>query len=423
MLTRVLVVLPLYGGSLPVGRYCAAALRDNGCLVEVFEAPAFFGSFEALKGLQVRRERLDYLENSYLALVGEAVLAQVERFAPDLVLAMAQAPLSRKTLARLKHDGVPTAMWFVEDYRLFVYWRSFATCYDFFAVIQREPFLRELADLGVRNALYLPLAALPELHRPLEGEALSAADRQRFGADVSFMGAGYPNRRRAFRELTGYDFKIWGTEWDDDAFLEAHLRMKGERISPEDAVRIFNAAKINLNLHSGIKAEPAVTRGDFINPRTFEIACCGAFQLVDERTLLPELFAEDEIGSFSTLEDLKNKLDYYLQRPEEREAIAERGRARVLKEHTYQARMKTLLDFVAGRLPDWPAMRPYTGWGEDLEPELCTRLEALMETLQLPAGADFETVIAALRGRSGKLSSLESALLFLDEWKKQYAKA
>jgi spore maturation protein CgeB len=396
-------------------------LRNNGCLVEVFEAPAFFGGFEALKSLQVRQERLDYLENSYLALVGEAVLAQVERFAPDLVLAAAQAPLSRKVLARLRQDGVPTAMWFVEDYRLFTYWRSFAPYYDFFAVIQREPFLQELAELGVSNALYLPLAALPELHRPLRGADLSVADKQRFSADLSFMGAGYPNRRLAFRRLLDYDFKIWGTEWEDDAFLAPHLPMRGVRISPEDSVRIFNAAKINLNLHSSVSAEPAVASGDFVNPRTFEIACCGAFQLVDERTLLPELFAEGEIAVFNSLEDLKAKIDYYLERPEERAAIAEKGRARVLREHSYELRMKTLLDFVAGKLPDWPGIRPGTGWGENLPPELASQLAALTETLQLPPGTDFETVITALRQRSERLSPLESALLFLDEWKKQYA--
>ena len=34
---RILVVLPLYGGSLPIGRYCAQALRDLGHLVEEFD--------------------------------------------------------------------------------------------------------------------------------------------------------------------------------------------------------------------------------------------------------------------------------------------------------------------------------------------------------------------------------------------------
>ncbi len=304
MPTRIMVVLPFYGGSLPVGRYCVSALRDNGCLVDVFEAPLFHGGLEAFKSLKVRQERLDFLENSFLGLVGDALLAQVERFQPDLVLSMAQAPLGRKTLRRLRHDGVATAMWFVEDYRLFTYWRAFAPLYDFFAVIQKEPFLSELRELGVENALYLPLAALPQLHRPLKNSNSGATfgkdgnadqggegstDDLIFCADLSFMGAGYPNRRLAFRRLADLaeqkklDFRIWGTEWEDEPRLEKHLRLKGKRISPEEAVRIFNAAKINLNLHSSVRPEADVVRGDFVNPRTFEIAACGAFQLVDER--------------------------------------------------------------------------------------------------------------------------------------------
>jgi spore maturation protein CgeB len=445
MMTRILAVLPFYGGSLPVGRHCARALRDIGCLVEVFEAPEFYGAFQALKGLKVNGGRLEFLENSYLNLVGEAVLAQVERFQPDLVLALAQAPLSRKTLKRLKHDGVPTAMWFVEDYRLFAYWRAFAPFYDLFAVIQKEPFLGELAAQGVENALYLPMAALPELYRPLRGgancqagecgpaDALSPAERRDFGADLSFMGAGYPNRRLAFRELgrelAGRDFRIWGTEWEGEPLLEPHLRMKGVRITPEQSVRIFNAAKINLNLHSSVKAEETVSRGDFVNPRTFEVAACGAFQLVDERLLLPEMFEPDELATFSSLDDLKAKVDYYLAHPAERAALAARGRARVLREHTYQARLRRLLDFAAERLPGWPRSRQAAPWPAGLPESLTSELEALAEKLQLPrlgwgpaGGTGFDTLIAALRQHSGRLSGLESALLFLDEWKKQYIK-
>ena len=87
---RVLVVLPMYGGSLPIGRYCGSALRALGHVVEYFEAPAFHGTFEALKTLRVGTDRLDYLENSFLQVVSQAVLAKVEAFAPDLVLAMAR---------------------------------------------------------------------------------------------------------------------------------------------------------------------------------------------------------------------------------------------------------------------------------------------------------------------------------------------
>ena len=150
---RILVVLPFYGGSLPIGRYCVEALRETGRLVDVFEAPEFFSAFSALKNLRVGVERLEFLENAFLQTVSQAILAKVEAFEPDLVLSMAQAPLSRQALKRLRADKVPTAMWFMEDFRLFTYWRAFAPYYDVFAVIQKEPFLAELVAGGQPNAL------------------------------------------------------------------------------------------------------------------------------------------------------------------------------------------------------------------------------------------------------------------------------
>ncbi|HKI80146.1 MAG TPA: DUF3880 domain-containing protein, partial [Pseudodesulfovibrio sp.] len=204
---RILVVLPLYGGSLPIGRYVASALRQEGHLAEVFEAPDFYPSYTALNDLKVTTDRLDYLQNSFLNVVSQAILAKVETFEPDLVLSMAQAPLNPQALKRLRRDGVATAMWFVEDHDLFTYWKSFAPLYDVFAVIQKGQFFEDLATIGHENTLYLPLAAQPDFHRPLE---LSQVERRKFGSEVSFMGAGYPNRRKAFHELVNLDFKLWG---------------------------------------------------------------------------------------------------------------------------------------------------------------------------------------------------------------------
>ncbi len=417
---RILLVLPFYGGSLPVGRYCAEALRDEGCLVDVFEAPDFYPAFCAAQKLRVAPDRQEYLENSFLQVVSQAILAKVEHFAPDLVLGMAQAPLNRQALKRLRKDGVATAMWFVEDFRLFTYWRAFAPFYDIFAVIQKEPFLSELHDLGVPNALYLPLAALPSVHKPL---SLTSVEMKRFGADLSFMGAGYPNRRAAFRHFTNRDFKIWGTEWEGDAQLAPLVQMNGARVSPEDTVRIYNATRINLNLHSSVRADQLVSGGDFVNPRTFEIAAAGAFQLVDRRTLLPELFAGDELATFGSFEELREKIDYFLPREEERKAYAQRGQERALKDHTYQKRMRTLLDFATERLPNFgQASRSGFTWPENMPEALCKDTEALLSTLRLPPQAGFEDLVTALRAKSGELTPLETAVLFLDEWKKQYSR-
>jgi len=417
---RVLVVLPMYGGSLPIGRYCAAALAELGHLVEIFEAPEFHTSYKALKGLRVTTDRLHYLENSYLQVVSNAVLAKVETFEPDLVLAMAQAPLSIQALKRLRRDAVPTAMWFVEDFRLFTYWQAYAPFYDFFAVIQKDEFAEALQAVGVENHLYLPLAAQPNVHKRLE---LSAPEQRKFGSDVSFMGAGYPNRRMAFRDLTRFDFKLWGTDWDGDAILAPYVQLAGARISPEDCVRIYNAAKININLHSSTQARELVTGGDFVNPRTFEVAACGGFQLVDRRSLMAELFAEDELAVFDSMEELLPRIEHYLAHPEERDAVAMRGRARVLRDHTYAQRMQALLEFIALKRPGWPRARAAAPAVEGMPTGLAEQIAALLEKLGLPASAAFEDVVWALRQKQGRLDGLDAAVLFLDEWRKLYAKS
>ncbi|MGE4292276.1 MAG: glycosyltransferase [Desulfovibrio sp.] len=415
---RILVVLPMYGGSLPVGEFCAQALKQEGHLVEVFHAPEFYGAYRCFENLRVTTDRLDYLQNSYVQLVSQAVLAKVETFEPDMVLALAQAPMTRQVLKRLRSDKVLTAMWFVEDFRLFTYWKTFAPLYDVFAVIQKEPFFSELMAVGQENALYLPLAAQPDFHRPLD---LSAVERRKWGSEVSFMGAGYPNRRLAFRELLGFDFKIWGSDWDGDHVLAPYLQLGGARVSSEECVRIFNATAINLNLHSSVQVEQLVSQGDFVNPRTFEVACCGAFQLVDQRGLLPESFADKELATFTSLEELKEKIAYYLSHPEERQGVAEKGRARVLAEHTYAHRMRSLLEFAAARISGWPAQRKQSETISNLPPELAGEIDALVQRLGLPGDVGFEDLVWAVRKQSGSLSGLETALLFLDEWKKLYA--
>jgi spore maturation protein CgeB len=167
----------------------------------------------------------------------------------------------------------------------------------------------------VEKALYLPLAADPDVHRPLD---LTPATRRPVRFRLSFVGAGYPNRRLAFRELAEFDLKIWGSDWDGEVLLAPRPQLGGRRVDTEESVRVFNAARINLNLHSGLDPAKLVPEGDFVNPRTFELAMCGAFQLVSDRTLLPEVFSKDEVAVFDSMEGLKQAVRHYLAHPGER---------------------------------------------------------------------------------------------------------
>ncbi|MFN2267752.1 MAG: glycosyltransferase, partial [Desulfonatronovibrio sp.] len=290
--------------------------------------------------------------------------------------------------------------------------------YDVFAVIQKEPFFSELKSAGVKNYIYLPMAADPDFHKPME---IGPVDRRRWGSDISFMGAGYPNRRLAFRELTNYDFKIWGTEWDEDPVLAPHVQMGGRRISSEECVKIFNSSRINLNLHSTLDSEQLVKSGDFVNPRTFELASCGAFQLVDKRGLMDDLFAPDELATFSSMAELKDKIDYFLHDHEGRESFATKARQRVLKDHSYEQRMKDLVDFAVERMGI--SGKPSSNAGfEELPPDLQKDLQKLLSRLGLSQNVEFKDLVHYIRQEKGKLSALETSILFLDEWKKQYNK-
>lgn len=414
---RIFIILPFYGGSLPIGRYCASALKDLGHLVEVFDSPEFFSTINAFKALRIRCSKVEELEASFLQVISEAIYAKAIEFEPDLILTLAQAPVTRQLLKRFKKDNVITAMWFVEDFTVFPYWRSFAPLYDCFFVIQKELFLEELHAIGVMNTAYLPLAALPSFHHPME---LSPLDQKKYTVDVSFVGAGYPNRRLAFRELLQFQFKIWGSDWEGESILASHIQAKGVRVSSEESVKIFNATRVNINLHSSVKTQPLVSNGDFVNPRTFELSACNAFQCVDTRQLLAELFNEDELVTFSSITELQEKIHYFLAHPDERKAISERSRKRVLAEHTYQERMKKLLSYVTEFMPNWPKEKRSLTLPDMFSKDVQADLEKMFHTLELPIDSTFDDIIIKIRQQTGVLSPLETSLLFLDEWKKLY---
>ena len=66
---------------------------------------------------------------------------------------------------------------------------------------------------------------------------------------------------------------------------------------------------------------------------------------------LPELFEPgEEVEVFSSKEELLDKTAWYLEHEEERKKIAERGLERVLKEHTWEARIASLIKTVYGTL-------------------------------------------------------------------------
>lgn len=409
---RILVVNPIAGGSLPAAHHCARALHALGHHVIPFASETFAPGMEFAKGFRYSQSRRA-LNNGLAQYLTQAVELRARETRPDMVLALAQAPLMAETMLRLEARGIPTAFWFVEDYRVLPYWRESAPASSWFFGLQKENFAAELAKIGVTRYSYLPTCAAPDIHRPVE---LTTEEREELGSDLSFVGAGYFNRQVFFKGLTDYPFKIWGSDWPLISPLSPWIQRRGARIDTETSVRIFNASTVNLNLHSSTTCDGVVPDGDFVNPRTFEIAACNAFQLVDRRRLLPELLADDEVETFSGLAEARDKIDHYLKDHEARRQVTERGRRRVLAEHTYERRMEELVATMVGEFPQVAErVRGRIALRDELEADM-GRHPGLPEILdRIPDRRWFGMgdVLAGIVTGEGKLTRAERLFLML----------
>jgi spore maturation protein CgeB len=364
---RVLVVGPIAGGSLGIARSVARAARRLGADTREFDAAPFAGAQQAFGAMPLGPDARTYFLGHLTLLVGEAVVEVAAGWKADMVLAVAQAPLSEPALTALRSRGIATAFWFVENTRVLPYWRDVARHYDTFYAIQPGEALAQIAEAGGRPA-YLPVACDPDLHRPVP---LSEDERARYGSPVSFAGAPYLNRRHVLAAVRDLGLKVWGEGWEATALADC-VGQPG-RFDAETMVRVFCATAVNLNVHSAEHVTGLDPQPDYVNPRTFELAACGAFQLVDRRDPLAALFDADEVATFDGVRDLRLKAEHFLARPDAAAQMARRARARATREHTFDARVDAI---AADLLP--PELQPYpdAAGGETLDAALARAARA-----------------------------------------------
>lgn len=235
----------------------------------------------------------------------------------------------------------PIVMWFPDSIAGFQKGMFFIANYDF--LFFKDPYIIQIlkSNYNKSNLFYLPECCNPKYHK---SNTLTETDFKQFACDITTYGSPHNVRTSFFSQLLRYNYniKIWGhppSIWLNSKELRALYT--GQYVYNETKSKAVLAAKININtlLPSEISS---------LNARAFEIAGIGGFQLIHWREGLKELFEDGkEIVSFNNFDELIEKINYYLNNPEERKLIAEAGQKRAYRDHTYKQRLNKILKKVS----------------------------------------------------------------------------
>jgi spore maturation protein CgeB len=255
------------------------------------------------------------------------ILAEADRFQPDVVWADKVLWMRPTTLDALRARGITTVSYMIDNYfgpRRDPGWRLYAKTipnYDLHCT-QRDVNMVSYREAGARDVMKIQTAYEPTMQFPADPPY---ADAQR-DRGVSFIGTSYDDRAQTLLRLhaKGLPVVISGgpQHWRRPlGSLYDTLYREGELYRERYREAIWRS-KINLSF---------LTHGnqdEFVH-KSFEIAACGGFLMAERSPGHSERFVEDEEAVFFTgYDELAAKVWKYLPDEAARNRIALAGMRR-----------------------------------------------------------------------------------------------
>ena len=301
----------------------------------------------------------DYMDNYHQfgkERMNEMLLDVVNKEKPDFMFCVLSNEELDKDIIKYISEKTDTVTfnWFCDDdWRFDIYSRYWAPCFNYVSTTSKEAYYK-YKKIGYDNAFMTQWACNHFYY-----QKLNLIEKY----EVTFIGLPHGNRREWVNNIisSGINLRYWGYRWKE---IPTNIFFKGfwffpkrikflkklyektisniknsTRISQEDMIKVFNQSKINLNLSMSSDKKTVELKG-----RNFEIPGCGSFLLTGYAPHLEEYYEiGKEVVCFDSLEDLKEKINYYLKNEEEREKIALAGYLRTINEHTYERRFSEIL--------------------------------------------------------------------------------
>jgi spore maturation protein CgeB len=189
------------------------------------------------------------------------------------------------------------------------------------------------------NVHFMPMAACQMAHyRPWSSKK---------ELDISFCGVGFPNRARIIRNLSPilkrHRTQIFGCGWEPEISFASNMRLKNTELSDlyaQSWIALYMGRDLHL-ANDKYKLDPSTP-----GPRIFEAAMGGVVQLcfIDGLEIADYYTIDQEVLVFDDPRGFSMQVEKMLDMPHRAKEIALAAQSRTLREHTYSARARQILN-------------------------------------------------------------------------------
>lgn len=262
--------------------------------------------------------------NGPIELSYDHVRDEIEAFKPHVILfAGGGLTFSKEVSEQLKSRGIILLGVTLSDPDVFETAKTYVDRFSFHATNSKKSFA-DYQKLGYSHTHYMPFGVDSRFFVPTLGVP-------NFQCDVTIIGHFQPSRLSMTDELKKrFDTKVFGSRW------------------PYKNVKPVSYPEWLWAVHSGkIVVDFPKTRAGYQNVkvRLFEVAAAGTLLVTQYLDEIAEFFEYDkEIVGYRTVDEMYEKIQYYLDNSDKRIKIARKAQLKCAKQHMWKNRFRDLFE-------------------------------------------------------------------------------
>jgi Glycosyl transferases group 1/DUF based on E. rectale Gene description (DUF3880) len=216
--------------------------------------------------------------------------------------------------------------------------RSLVACLPLFDLVATysKSSVVPLERLGAKSVAWVPLASDPSVQLAVLN---SDSTESQSGSDVSFIGGWRPEREALLSTLGAFDLKIWGPDWGRRCRNNPIISKswQGRALYEAEFAECVASSKISLNLIDPLNYPAA-------NMRFFEVPAWGGLQVSSACPEMENEFLHGEHIFYYNDENYLHELIVRLLDDKPlRARVAKASQTKVLSQHTYADRVRSIL--------------------------------------------------------------------------------